>query len=124
VRRGIGIVLGTVFAIVVMYALELLNHAIFPWREAALDDPAAMSAAILAAPLTAKVMLVGGAFLGTLIGGLAAVAVSRWSNAGWVVAGLMAALGLVSVLMIPHPLWMQIAAVLAPLLAGLVAKQA
>ncbi len=40
----------------------------------------------------------------------------------WVVAGLVAVAGMVMTNMIPHPVWMQIGAVIAPLAGGLVAS--
>jgi hypothetical protein len=38
--------------------------------------------------------------------------------AGWIIAGLILLGGVANIMMIPHPLWMQIAAVVAPLLGG------
>ena len=123
-RKLMGAVVGAIVAISVIYGFEILNHAVFTWPQMALNDPLSMAAAIEAAPMTAKVMLVGGCFLGALAGGLVAVRIGDWAAAGWIIAVLVAAAGVVTIVTIPHPLWMQIAAVVAPLVAGLVVQGA
>lgn len=69
---------------------------------------------------TPRAATVSGWALGALAGGVAAVRVGDWPVSGWIIAlagiGYALAISLTS----PHPLWMQIAAVAAPLLAGVV----
>jgi hypothetical protein len=62
-----------------------------------------------------------GWFLAAVDGGVVAAAVSRRAWTVWAVAAAVAAAGVVTVLMIPHPALQQIGAVAAPLLGGLVA---
>ena len=118
-RTILGIVAGVVLAFVVIMALEMVSYVAFP-PPAGLDpaDPEDVKRIAAAAPMAAKVWVVFCWFAGALAGGWLARRLSRTSWAGWVIAGLIAVGGIANVLMIPHPLWMQIAAVAAPLLGG------
>ncbi len=118
-RTILGIVAGVVLAFVVIMALELVSYVAFP-PPAGLDpaDPEDVKRIAAAAPMAAKVWVVFCWFAGALAGGWLARRLSRTGWAGWVMAGLIAVGGIANVLMIPHPLWMQIAAVAAPLLGG------
>ncbi len=123
-RKVLGILVGAIAGVGVIYGLEQLDHRMFSWPDLDLRDLAALKAQIEAAPMTAKAMVVGGWFMGAMAGGLIAVRVSGWAWAGWVVTALAIAGGVANVLLVPHPLWMQIGAVVAPLLAGVVVSGA
>jgi hypothetical protein len=118
-RTILGIVAGVVLAFVIIMALEMVSYVAFP-PPAGLDpaDPEDVKRIVAAAPLAAKIWVVFCWFAGSLSGGWLARRLSRTSWAGWVIAGLIAVGGIANVMMIPHPLWMQIAAVAAPLLGG------
>jgi hypothetical protein len=62
-------------------------------------------------------------FLGALAGAAAAKKIAGRSWAAWTVAGLILAYLLLTVLMLPMPLWMQVAALAAPLVAGFIANR-
>ena len=49
---------------------------------------------------------------------IAACGGERLRFPGWVIAGLILLGGVANLMMIPHPLWMQIGAIAAPLLGG------
>ncbi|MEI9853003.1 MAG: hypothetical protein WDN24_21560 [Sphingomonas sp.] len=123
-KKLLGVVVGAVVAVAAIMGLEYLNHQIFPWTVADPGDIESIRAAVEAAPVTSKTMLVGGYFLGALAGGLIAVRIAGWAAAGWIVALLVVAGGVANLAMIPHPLWMQVGTVAAPLLAGLVVRSA
>jgi len=124
VRKLLGVVVGAVVAVGVIFALELLDHRLFSWPNVDMRDVAALRTMIEGAPMTAKAMIVGGWFMGALAGGLIAVRLAGWAWAGWIVALLVVAGGVTNVLVIPHPLWMQVAAIAAPLFAGVVVSGA
>jgi hypothetical protein len=69
---------------------------------------------------TPRAATIGGWALGALAGGVAAVRVGDWPISGWIIAAIGIGYALVMTLTSPHPLWMQIAAVAVPLLAGIV----
>ena len=62
-------------------------------------------------------------FLGALAGGFVAVKISgeRWT--AWLIALLVAAGAGYTLTRLSHPLWMQVASIVAPLLGGLVASR-
>lgn len=118
-RTILGIFAGVVLAFAVMMALEMVSFAVFP-PPAGLDpaDPEDLKRIVAATPMTAKAWVVSGWFAAAAAGGWLARRLSRKEWAGWVIAGLILIGGVANIMMIPHPLWMQIAAVAAPLLGG------
>jgi hypothetical protein len=62
-------------------------------------------------------------FLSALAGGYVAARISRRSWAAWAIAGLVVTGAVLSLFQFPHPLWMQIASVAAPLLGGALAAR-
>lgn len=118
-RTVLGILAGVVLAFVVMMAMEMVSYAAFP-PPAGLDpsDPEDVRQIVASASLAAMAWVVFGWFVSAVAGGWLARRLSRRDWAGWVIAGLIAVGGIANVFMIPHPLWMQIAAVAAPLLGG------
>ena len=123
-RKIAGVVFGVVIAMAVVAGMDWFDHWLFPLAVANSQDMASIRAAIEAAPMAAKVLIVGGWFLGALIGGLVAVRVSAWQPSLWIVTGIFIAACLANVILVPHPLWMQIAGVVAPLFAAVVVKGA
>ena len=118
-RTILGIVAGVVVAFVVLMGLEMAGHAAMP-PPAGLDpaDPEDLKQMVASASTAAKAWVVFAWFAAAVAGGWLARRLSRASWAGWVIAGLIVVGGIANIMMIPHPLWMQIAAVAAPLLGG------
>lgn len=106
-RKFLSVVAGSVVAIIVMLSLEALAHIIA-------GGPARSVGAMSA---SAKLMVLAGYLLGTFAGALAALRLSGWRTAAWIVGVLVLAGGVANLLMIPHPLWMQTATLLLPALA-------
>jgi len=123
-RKIAGVVFGVVIAMAAVAGMDWFVHWLFPLAVANPNDMASIRAAIEAAPMAAKVLIVGGWFLGALMGGLVAVRISGWPPSIWIVTAIFIAACLANVILIPHPLWMQIAGVLAPLFAAVVVKGA
>ncbi|MEZ0242765.1 MAG: hypothetical protein ACAH11_05280 [Sphingomonas sp.] len=123
-RRLLGVLIGTAIGLGVLAGMAKLNLYLFPWPDFAWRSPQAWGDAIPAEPTTALAMLAGSWAIATLAGGLIAVRAADWAGAGWIVTLLLALAGGASILFVPQPLWMQVAAVAAPLLAGLVVSGA
>ena len=120
VRILASIVAGTLVAFAVIWLVEFAGHAAWPVAsDLDMHDPEAVARALPAIPLAAKLVIMLAWFAGALAGGALAkwVAGSWW--AAWPIAGLVALAGIMTVMMMPHPVWMQVAAVAAPLLGGL-----
>lgn len=117
-----GIVAGIVSAFAAIWLIELVGHSIYPVRsDVNYGNVEEMASLIRGMPLGAQAFVVAAWFGGALIGGVVAnlIADRRWP--AWPVAALVAAASILNILMIPHPDWMQVGAVVAPVLGGLIA---
>lgn len=115
VRKILGTFAGIVVAMLVVGAMDYVSRMAVPGG-ASTEDFATV-------PTKAKMIMALGWFLATLLGGLLAVRITRWAASGWIIAGLILAACLYNGFTIPGvPLWMQIAGVAAPLLAGLIVR--
>ena len=119
VRTILGLLAGLVVGVVLVGLLEMAGHMIYP-PPPGLDprDPSGMAALVAAMPIGAKIAVVVAWALGALGGALTAGLIARRAWTFWVVGGLLAVAAVYTVLMIPHPVWMRIAAVAAPLLGA------
>lgn len=123
-RTILGIVVGIAVAMGCIFVVEWLGHQLYPPPAgAAMNTPEAVADYIATAPTMALAFPPLGWFAGAAIGGWAARSITRRHWAGWVIAALVLAGGIINLFLIPAPLWMQIAAVAAPLLGGWVATK-
>ena len=117
-----GLAAGLVAAFALIFLIEMIGHAFYPLpSDLVLVDPEQAARVIVGIPLAANLLVMLAWFVGALAGALAARRISGRDWAGWAVASLVAVAGIANILMIPHPVWMQIAAVAAPLFGGLIA---
>ena len=118
--REIGGLLAGVAAAVVAIMLTGFVGGLFFTIEAPTDAMAgdAVVAALGAAPVGTQVTLVLSWFIGGFAALAAAKKVAGVSWPGWIVAGLLALL-LAGTFLVPLPVWMQILAVLGPLIGAL-----
>ena len=127
-RIILGVLAGAVAAMLLVGGLEAASHLVFP-PPPGLDpfNPDDQATLIAMMPLGAALAVVAAWTAGAFGGALTAILIARRAWAGWIIAALIAAGGIFTVVSIPHPLWMQIAAGVAPLiggwLAGVVAKR-
>ena len=102
-----GLAAGIVAFIAVLGAMEFLAHKL---------APKAGSGAMLA-------LVAAAYFLSAFAGGYLAARISNRRWAAWAIAAVVAAGAIGSLFQFPHPLWMQIASVVAPLLGGALAAR-
>ena len=120
----IGIVVGAIVAIACVWAIEAVSHLIYPIPPGTdFDDPAVLAAYFETVPLSAKLWIVAAWFVGALAGACVANAIARRALAGWIVALLVIAGGIVTMLMITHPAWMWAAGIGLPLIAAWLAQR-
>ena len=123
-RRILGIVLGAAAAIAIMLALEAIAHTLYPVDTDVESATSATLADVMSAvPLPARIIVVLGWFLAAFAGAWLALRICDWRPAGWIVAALILAGGIANLLALPHPLWMQVAAIVAPLAGGWLAQR-
>lgn len=117
-------IVGVVVSGFVVAVLESAGHAVFPPPPGLdLTNPADLERLWDVVRPEAMLMVVTAWFFGALAGGCVAIAISHRVISAWIVGVIVAALGLWTTQMFPHPLWMVVSALVLPLLAVLVAKR-
>ena len=116
-RKILGVVAGIIAGSLTVFLLEMLGHLIVPpplgMNAADLDS---VRAAMSQMPLATFLLVLVAWSAGSFVGGLVAAAIARSSGRGCalVVAGLIVLSGIVSMIMIPHPIWFWIAGIILP----------
>lgn len=120
----LGVVAGLVVAFLCVMGIEAIGHSLYP-PPAGLDltNPADVERLMAMAPAAALAFVVLAWFVGALLGAWTANAIAKRGLAGWLVAGLVVAAGVATMLMIPHPGWMWAAGILLPLVAAWLAQR-
>ena len=119
-----GIVAGILAAFATVWIVDLAGHMIYPLpSDLSMGDFEAVGGYLHSMPAGALAFVVLAWFAGALVGGLAAALISERRWTAWLIAALVALAGLLNILMIPHPVLLQIAAFVAPALGGFVASQ-
>ncbi len=125
-RTAIGLIVGIVAGFVTVYLLEMLGHSIYPPpRGIDMTDMDALRDVMATMPAGALVIVLLAWILATLIGGTLAgwIARTRQKLLAGVVGGLILAGAVANMVLLPHPVWFVVAAiVLVPLatwIAGL-----
>lgn len=123
-RKVLGVVAGVVALGVTVWIVEMVSHIIWtPPAGVDVSDPAQLATLMDVVPLEAKIAVVVAWFLGAIDGAWVGARVAQWAPAGWIVVLIGMCFGVMTLFMIPHPLWMQVAAVAAPLAGGWVATK-
>lgn len=129
-RSILSIVAGFVVAVVVIMALEIVGHAIYPPPPGIdLHDPAALKTIIDKLPRGALIAVLVAWGLGTFAGSLTAALIARRAHLrhAAIVGGIELSCAILTMVMIPHPLWfMAIAVALLPsasIAGGLLAQR-
>ncbi|MFN3387695.1 MAG: hypothetical protein ACK40O_02095 [Allosphingosinicella sp.] len=116
-----GVAAGIVAAVAAILLVQFVGHAVYPAGEVDFRDREAVSAMIRSLPVGALLFVAAAWFTGALAGGAVAAWISgrRWT--AWLVGAVVALMAVVNIFTYPHPAWMQIAAIVAPALGGIVA---
>ena len=123
IRGILGIVAGVAAAVLTVMAVQALGHALYPYpADIDLNDPEQIARVFPTIPFAAKLFVVVAWFGGALVGAAVAKAIVGRSWAAWTIAGLIALGAVMNLFVIPHPVWMQLSAVIAPLLGGMIAN--
>lgn len=124
VRSILGTIAGLVAAVVIVLVVESIGHLLFPPPPGTdLSNPETLAKIIDQLPFGALVFVMLAWIAGAFGGGAVAAAIARQSWPAWIVGVLMLAGGLWSMIVIPHPMWMQAGLVPATLLPAWIAGQ-
>ncbi|MDP1631355.1 MAG: hypothetical protein Q8L66_08040 [Caulobacter sp.] len=124
-RLGLGVVVGIVVGFAIVMGGEALGHRVFP-PPGGVDftDPVAVKAMIAGMPVAALIMLVVGWAVAAFAASAVALLVSqRDRRAGFIASGVVLAATVANLLMLPHPLWVSVTAVVGIGLAALAADR-
>jgi hypothetical protein len=123
-RLAMGIVAGIVVAFLCVFAVEWVGHSLYP-PPAGLDatNPADQARLMEAMPAAAKAIVLGAWFVAALAGAWTANRIAGRSLAGWIVALLVVATGIATMVMIPHPAWMWAGGIALPLAGAWIADR-
>jgi len=118
VRKVLGVLAGVAVAILAVIVGEFGLHALVPMPMPDPADTAAMEAVMTSAPLAAKWGLAVIYFVATALGAFTAtrITVRVWS--GWIVMAVMMAATVANFVLLPHPVWLVIAALVLIGLGG------
>jgi hypothetical protein len=121
IRAVLGLVFGVIAAVLAMMAVGYIGEMLFPVSGTVdLARTDATLQTLGAASLGAKVFILLSWSAAAFAGAAVAKWISRASWPGWLIAGLLA-LMLAATFLVPLPTWMQILAVVGPLVGGLLA---
>ena len=124
-RIALGAVAGIVVAFLCVFAVEMVGHGLYPPPPGLdINNPADQARLMEAMPVAAKAMVLAAWFLGALAGAWVANRIAQRSVAGWLVALLVVAAGIATMVLLPHPGWLWVGGILLPLLAAWIADRA
>ncbi len=116
VRKIAAAVLGIIVAGLIVAAIEALGHAVYPIpSDVDFNDPVQFGNYVLSLPIGAFLFLAGAWTSGTLGGGLLACFIARERSFVYsgIVGGFVLVATVANLIMIPHPMWFSISALIA-----------
>ena len=118
-RKLLAIVGGVVVGGTVVALSETVGHSIYPPpADINVKDPEDLKRLLDVMPLQAKLLVVAAWFLGAFAGAWAAIRIGGENRLGWTIGLVFVVLSIMTVLSIPHPLWMAVCAIILPFVAA------
>jgi hypothetical protein len=115
---------GLVVAFLCVWLIEALGHSIFPLPTGTdVTDPADQARLMETMPFAAKAVVLIAWFVAALAGGWVGNRIAERALPGWIVAILIIAAGVATMVMIPHPAWMWAGGIILPLLGAWLAQR-
>lgn len=117
-------VTGTVLAIALIFAIELVSHQIWPPPAGTnTNDPESVRVLMAQMPLGALLSVAFAWVLAAFVGGLVAAKIARRIYPAYIVGGLIALSGVANLIMMPHPVWFWAVALVVVPVVTIVAGQ-
>ena len=105
-RSIAAVIAGLVVAFVFVQAAETITHRLYPFPPGSdMHDMATIKKFVSTLPAPAFAIVLGGWFVGTLLGTFAAAKIGRSRIPAYVVGVLLLAGGIMNSVMIPQPVW-------------------
>ncbi|MEL7489005.1 MAG: hypothetical protein AAGJ87_17560 [Pseudomonadota bacterium] len=111
-RSILGVVFGIAVGALAVAFIQRVGHLAFPTPSGVdLKDPEQFRQLMRSIPFEAKLFVVASWLAGAVAAGVAALAVARrWAPAAWVASATLFAMAAMTMIEIPHPVWMILAA--------------
>lgn len=122
-KRIFGVIVGVAIAFLLVSAVDWIGAALFPTYDTTFGDPYLAESYVANLPFAAKLIVVGAWLIAPLGGAWLALRIADWRPGGRIVVALFLAAGLMNQVTLPHPVWMQISAVVLPLIGGWLAQR-
>jgi hypothetical protein len=124
-RNIIGLIVGAVAGFAGTGITARIGGMIYPVRaDPNIEDRVAqVREAMASAPMEAQLFIVAAFFVGGLVAGLVAKSIARTNWPGMVAAGVLTLAALLVVIVLPLPGWVKAAAVILPLIGGMIGNQ-
>ena len=122
-KKVVGVIVGIVVALLLVAASDWISSVLFPPGDVDTADPNILAAYIARMPFAAKLIVASGWLVAPLAGAWLCLRVADWVPGGWIVTIVFLAAGLMNQVALPHPLWMQVGAVVLPLIGGWLAQR-
>jgi hypothetical protein len=121
-RAVLAVIAGVLAGMAAMMCLAYLGEMMFPTVAARVSGGMIeqATAAFANTPLQMRLCLVLAWFIGGLVAGVVAKLIVRDGRIAWTAIAILTVLTAINIFVLPYPVWMEIANVLAPLLGGLV----
>ncbi|HUG09809.1 MAG TPA: hypothetical protein VMM36_02290 [Opitutaceae bacterium] len=112
-RNILSTLAGLLVAVAFVFLIELISHRIWPPPAAISDmsDKEALRNAVAAMPFGSLASVALAWIAGAFSGGFVAAKLSRKAVPAWIVGGFIALSGIGNLMMIPHPFWFWIVAI-------------
>jgi hypothetical protein len=124
IRKLLAIIAGVVVGGIVVFLSETAGHSLYPPpSDINVKDPADLQRLMDVMPVQAKILVVAAWFLGAFAGAWTANRISGLSQTGWIVGLIFALLSIMTVISIPHPVWMTACAIILPFAAAWLATR-
>lgn len=120
-RSVLGVAAGVIVGALIIFVVEAIGHGLFPPPAGVnVKDPRALAEIMDQIPFGAKLAVLLAWFLGILGGGVVGARIGqRWAPVAWIVAATLFAMAVITMIQIPHPLWMAAGSVIATVAGAL-----
>jgi MFS family permease len=122
-RKVIGIIVGLIIAIALIDVSWALVARWFPSPIDPGSDIDMLATYVIRMPLSGQLLVAVGWCLAGFAAAFAALRISQWRPAGWIVGVLIVVLGIWNLTQLAQPLWMQAMSFVAPLIGCWLAER-
>ncbi|CAN5504534.1 hypothetical protein BH09PSE4_BH09PSE4_11740 [soil metagenome] len=117
-RRILGTLAGLLAGFLTLYALELVDLAIYPLPTVDPGDASARHEMMVAVPLGAMLFVVLGWLAAPLAGTLVALRIDHWDTSAMIITAVSVFGGVSYLLSVAVPFWMELALIVGPVIGG------